>query len=157
VNRSAGEFGLIRSYENRPYLILNVDLAAKCPYTAAEFVYDGKTNLRLDRLALDGDPGNEPFAFPAKLRVMRGLPIKDMTVGEGVAANLDLPSVIARATIVRAVVNRVGSPGRVEIPGLAGVDWDHVRENDRKYAKALRDLVPPYVRPAPARRVSRKP
>ena len=157
AKRNANEFALIRSYETSPYLILNVDLAAKCPYTAAEFVYDGRTGLRLDRLALDGDPGNESFAFPAKLRVMRELPIKDLTVDDDVAANLDLTSVIAQATIVRAVLNRVGSPGRNEIPGLVGVDWDHVRENDRKYAKALRDLLSPSLRPDPARRVSRKP
>ena len=68
AKRNAGEFALIRSYETRSSLILNVDLAAKCPYTSAEFVCDGRTGLRLDRLALDGGPGNEPFALPAKLR-----------------------------------------------------------------------------------------
>ena len=52
---------------------------------------------------------------------MRELPIKDLTVGEDVAANIDLTSVIAQATIVRAIVNRVRSPGRIEIPGLVGL------------------------------------
>jgi hypothetical protein len=54
--------------------------------------------------------------------------------------------VVARAAVVRSVVNKASRPGPINIPGLTGVDCYRVKENDNKFAKALRDLVPPSLR-----------
>jgi hypothetical protein len=59
---------------------------------------------------------------------------------------VNLNMVLDRACLVRAVVNKAGPPGPTKIPGLTGVDWDRVRENDKKFAKALKGLVPPSLR-----------
>lgn len=146
VKRNINEFEFIRMFQGKPYLTINIDLTKTCPYTEAAFVRDGITFLRLDRLTFNGALGDEPFAFPARLRLTRALPVKNVTADKQITAFPSVAAVLERATLVRAVISRAGPPGPIDIPGLSGVNWDRVRENDKKFARAIRDLVPPSLR-----------
>jgi hypothetical protein len=142
VKRNASEFELIRFFENRPYLTINIDLAKKCPYTEASVIHEGITYLRRDRLILNDRLGDELFVFPAKQLFTQGLPVSNVREDADVASALNLTDVLTRASIVRAVVKKAGPSGPINIPGLSGVNWDRVRVNDKKFAKSLRLLVP---------------
>ena len=146
LKSNTSEFGFIRKVRDQPFLKINIDLTKTCPYTEAAFVRDGITYLCFDRLTLNDAPADETFAFPAKQRLTRLLPVIDVTANKEIAAIPDMAAVVGRATLVRAVVNKAGPPGPVDIPGLSGVDWDRIRENDKKVANALRALVPPSLR-----------
>jgi hypothetical protein len=146
VKRNSSKYRLLRCFEDKPYLALEVDLTKDSPYTAASFIYDGRTYLCLDRIILNGAPRDEPFTFPSRRRLSRGLPFKDVTGDKEWAASPNSAAVIARALIVRSVLDTAGPPELIHIPGLTGVDWNRVKENDRKFGKVLRDLVPPSVR-----------
>ncbi len=142
---------MIRTFENNPSLTVDVDLTKECPYTSAAFISDGVTYLCLDRLAKNGALGDEPFAFPTKDQLTRRFPVKDVTAVTDSGVSSDMNMVIGRAAVVRSVVNKARPSGPINIPGLSGVDWDRVKENDRKFAKALRDLIPPSVQADPTR------
>jgi hypothetical protein len=146
VRGKAGIFRLSRRYEDGVNLTLNVDTSKPCPYTATTLAWNGVTMMCLDRLILNAPLGDELFEFPVKERLGRGLPLKEATTDENPAANLRMTEVIGRAYAVRAVVNQMRPPAAPDVPGPGGVDWATVRENDRKYAKALRELVPPSLR-----------
>jgi len=141
VKRNTRQFELIRNYEKKAYLTLDVNLAKECPYTAVTFVQGGTSFFRLDALALNGALGDEWFAFPAKERLARELPLKDVTAVEDLAAIHSTAAAVGRACMVRWVFNKPGPPGPRDIPGLQGVDWDRVKRDDKKYANALRHLV----------------
>lgn len=139
-------YELIRNFQGRSRLTLNVDPTKNCPYTAADFTENGVSYLRFDRLSLNGSPGKEPFVFPAKERLTQRFPVKVVTGQEDFVAGSKLSEILGRAIAVRAFVNRDVPPASIKVPDIPGVDWDRVRQNDKKLAKALRELVPPSVR-----------
>ena len=150
TGRSTREFEVVRNFKSKPYIILNVNLTKECPYTAAAIAYDGKIYLRLDWIVLNGETGEEPFAFPGRSRLPQGLPVEEVIGDLKLGEIADREKVLGRASAVRSVVNKTSPIGPTYIPGLDEVDWDRVRENDKKYAKIFRDLVPPSLRAAPS-------
>jgi hypothetical protein len=147
--RNACEFKLIRSHVeglHEAQLAVNVDLTKACPYTAVGLAYDGDVVFRFDRLVLNEELRAEAFAFPTKEQLSRGLPINDVTMDDGLLATLQTSMIVARASLARAFVNSARPPGPIDLPRLVGVDWNRVKENDRKYSKTLREILPPILR-----------
>ena len=146
ATRGPNEFELIRTFPGtRHSQTFQVDLIRECPYAAAAFSYDGVTPLCFDRLILNHTLGDGNFSFPTKRRLRGAVPVKDITADPERAKEVNWDYVFRRAAVVRGAINRAGPPGAPEIPGLA-LDWDRVRKNDKRYAKALRDLVPATLR-----------
>lgn len=124
-----------------------VDLFNKCHYTSVAFVCDGRIDLCLDNIGFNVPIEDDLFAFPAKERLGRSLPpIKQVTAAIGLREVRDAASVVSRAGVVRAVVNRRGGTGPLKIPGLSDLEWDGIKANDKLYSKALRELIPPSLR-----------
>ena len=143
VRRGTNEFQLISDVDGSRFLTIGVDLTKNCPYTEASFFWESDTYFSLSRLAMNRPLDNELFAFPPRSRLPRDLPVKVIGPDESTpASSVLINAAIARATVVRSVADRAGSPAPIDIPGLADVNWYHVRENDRKFAKALKELVP---------------
>jgi hypothetical protein len=146
VKRNTSQFELVTNFDKSGYLKIDIDLSKKCPYTEAALVDEGVTVLRLDRIALNSALGDEPFTFPSKQRLTRALPVKDVTTEKDAAALRDLSAVVGRGFFVRAVMNSNAPSRLITIPELQGLDLDRVRENDKKFARALQGLVPPRLR-----------
>jgi len=142
VKRNVAEFRLIRGYEDTPVLTVNIDQAKDCPYTEVTFACNGITYMCLDRLALNDSQNDEPFGFPSKHSLIQALPVREVAAGGKSGDNGNISAVIERAAFARAVVNSASPPGPLDLPGPLLVNWDRVRENDKKYSKVLRGLVP---------------
>jgi hypothetical protein len=136
------KYALIKQSNDHTKIYFEMDLARRCPCTSVTFTMDGSTFLCLDKIVLDGPLDDEQFAFPAKELLARELPIRDVTADEDFAKIRDTAEIVGRAAIVRSVMYQVGSQAAINIPGLSGVDWERVREDDKKLSKALRELVP---------------
>jgi hypothetical protein len=143
VATGGNTYRLSRSLNDGGMFYSRLDLGRKFPYESAAFAFRGSVVLGLDRIALDGVLDDGAFSFPSKGRLTRKLPVRDVTREEDPAKVLDIVSVATRAAVVRSVVNRSKSPEALKIPGLSGVDWDRVKENDEKLSKALKEFVPP--------------
>jgi len=100
--------------------------------------------LCLDRLILNRTLEDEDFSLPTKRRLSRVVRVKDVT--SDFEHGEELNRVLDRAMVVRAILNRPAATRPDQVSALPGVDWKRVRESDAKYAKALRDLVPPKLR-----------
>jgi hypothetical protein len=146
IKHSASHFELVANFDKTRYLKIGIDLTKKCPYTEAALVDDGITGVRLEKIALNSAVADEPFTFPEKQRLTQALPVKDVTGEKDPAAMRDLTAVIMRAFFIRSVLNTVPPSRLVSIPELQGLDLDHVRENDKKFARTLQGLVPPSLR-----------
>jgi hypothetical protein len=148
VRLDANVFQLVRSVGDEPVFVIDVDPARKCPYTRAAFGASGTTKFCMNRLNLDSPTGGEPFAFPTKEQLGRAMPVTTVTGQEGIATMRITNALMERAAAVRSVVNRVGPGEAIPLRGLSDVDFNRVRDNDKKYAKALRELIPPSLREA---------
>jgi hypothetical protein len=149
IRLDANVFQLVRSVGDEPVFAIDVDPARKCMYTRAAFTASGTTKFCMNRLHLDSPTGDEPFAFPTKERLSRAMPVTTVTGQEGIATMRITNALMERAAAVRSVVNRVGPGEAIPLRGLSDVDFNRVRDNDKKYAKALRELIPPSLREAP--------
>jgi hypothetical protein len=144
VKRNASEFVLTRKFNNGYGLTFNVDLTQQCVYTAATVSCGDKAFLALDRLILNHRLEDEDFWFPTKRQLSRVVRLKDVT--SDIVHGDDLNRALDRAMVIRAILNRPAATEPDHVSALPGVDWDRVRESDAKYAKALRDIVPPKLR-----------
>jgi hypothetical protein len=142
VKRTSSKFELLRDFQNEPYYKIKIDLNKVCSYTEATFFDQGSIFLCLDKLTLNGAVDDEAFEFPAKLRLPRGLPLKHVRSDDDDAAMRIMIFDVTQASIVRSVVNRAGRSGPINIPELSSIDWDRARQNDKKFSKALKALVP---------------
>jgi hypothetical protein len=123
-------------------LIANVDLDRPSPFTRIEMREEGMDEpiICLEKIVLDGNLGDKDFAFPSKARLAELLPLVDGS-DDTLFNDLTSWSLIMRASYGRLAILVPEWRAAIDPNNEAKVDWDKVRENDRKYSKALRELI----------------
>lgn len=119
-----------------------INMSNKCKYNDARFSWNGTTILNIDRIAVDDIIDENMFEFPSKRYLTQNLSFKDQSKLEGPEQLRDLGNIVARAFMIRSFVNQNEGAEAPKIPGIQNLNWDHVRSNDRKYSRSLRDLIP---------------
>ena len=147
VKRNEGSYKLVRHEEEGSTIRIDVRLNANPPYTAIDFAEGGapKPFLGIDKLAINGALKDEMFAFPEKDRLARTMTVRDVA-GDGVLKSLGALALVTRAAVVRTAVNHPESRARIKHPELLGVDWERVKQNDKRFSKILKTLVPQGLR-----------
>jgi hypothetical protein len=135
-------YRLALTSERGSTLIANVDLDRSCPFTRIEMREKGMDEpaFCLEKIILDGDLGDKDFAFPSKARLAETLPLVDYS-NDTLLNNAASWALISRATYGRLAILDPQWRAALDPGNVAKVDWDKVRENDRKYSKALRELI----------------
>jgi len=142
VREGEGRYVLIRK-EDKAYKRLHVDLSRSAPILAYETSTSvgGPPGRCLDRIIVNGALDDSEFAFPPLDGLAGTLKVRE--VEDGLWSTSGALNDLMRTYYVRETLHEPKSRRGVITPLLAGVRWSRVEENDERYAKRVRDLIPP--------------
>lgn len=174
VRVGEGKYRLVSGEGPRGYLVSLIDRSREQPFTGLMVTLPGDDEpmLCVDTIVVDGELGDEEFAFPGKERLAEGIDVRAWP-DDGGEEVVNAAGSVLRACYIRLAALRPelreagprrpgepqvsirargpGAPGPEQLPDLTKIDWEKVRANDRKYSKALKAAIPPGFRsPAPA-------
>ncbi len=145
VRTGEGTYRLTRTSNSGNCYVFSIDRSAKNPFQKIELVmgHTNKVRLCLDKIVIDEPLGDEQFAFPSKERVAEKITVKNWSGDHLLEAIKELGS-ITRVYYARMAVKQSevrDAPGLVNLYGLSKIDWEAIRENDRKFSQSIKDLV----------------
>ena len=138
--------------EKGSHLTASVNLARNCPFERLEITpKNGEESFfAIEKIAVDEEIGDERFAFPPKSRLAEIMPVKELNLDAPFFTRLDTSARLMRTIFVRQAANHPELRDAIKVPGIVEIDWEKVRENDRKYSKPLRDLLQTDTHPSSA-------
>lgn len=139
-----GKYRLTRTSNGGNFYIFHIDTSMKQPFQKVELVMGntGKVRFCVDKIVVDGLLGDEVFEFPTKERLAEKIQVKEWS-NEGILQAIEGLGSFTRTFYVRAAANLPeyrDSPNLINLFGLAKIDWEEIKKNDKKYSQALKDL-----------------
>ena len=136
-------YRLFRTDEQGGTVVYSIDRAGKQPIESIRaFGKDGhEATLTIDRVVVDGPLKDEEFRFPDKTRLAENIDVHDWP-GDGLLETFGEVAVMMRAFQARKGANHPGLRHSIRFPGFRRIDWDEVRENDRKFSAVLKEFLP---------------
>lgn len=137
------EYRVTRTTEKGNSWVATIDPKELCPFSRIELIEHGNTNviISINSICINGTLKDDQFAFPRKELLAEHIGVVD-SPGEGSQKHLNgMP--LMRACYVRAAATNPELREAIKLPGLSGIDWDRVKENDKKLSQVLRDFLAP--------------
>ncbi len=126
--------------------VYHFDLSRPCPVTRIEmFDKEEKEPNGFFDLALNEVVKDDEFVFPDEKSLADVIAVKALPANNFLATAGGLFASM-RACYVRMAAHHKAARDSLKFPGLVGIDWNRVEQNDAKYAQALRDLIPKAAR-----------
>jgi outer membrane lipoprotein-sorting protein len=128
--------------DDKTYRRLRVDRRGPTPVIRYETASSpgGPPTYGIDRMIVNGALDDSEFTFPPLDKLAGSLKVRD--VKDGLFSEADAMNVLMRIYYVRQKLHEPKSDRGVITPLLAGVHWSRVEENDERYAKLVRALIP---------------
>ena len=136
-------YRLFRTDEQGGTIVYSIDGTKKQPVESirAFSKESHEANLAIDRVVVDGPLKDEEFRFPDKARLAENIDVHDWP-GDGLLETFGEVAVMMRAFQARKGANHPGLRHSIRFPGFRRLDWDEVRENDRKFSAVLKEFLP---------------
>ena len=150
----ADTFRLTYTTQKESRLTAWINRAKSCPFERVEITHKGdkKPILAIEKIEVDLEIPEERFSFPSISRLESIMPVKDLQPNDSYIAKFGVGARCARTAYIRQMANHPELRDAIKIPGVVEIDWEKVRENDRKFAKPLRELLQSYDQPTIAPR-----
>jgi hypothetical protein len=126
------------------YLRSRVDLTRACPFTTLEYADgpDADPHFCIDKVVVNGELDPAEFAFPSKERMADKVSVRYVS-GENEFSQLEAASHVTGLLSVRDRLHKPALHRGWLVPAMMGVRWSRVMENDKAYAKLLKEIIPP--------------
>jgi hypothetical protein len=137
------KYRLTRTTERGNFWVASIDLEESCLFTKIELIEQGCTEsfLCINKICINGIIKDDQFAFPKKERLAERISVIDLP-DDGLQKHLNAMTLM-RASYARAAAAQPGLREAIKPPVFSGIDWDRVKENDKKISQVLRDILAP--------------
>jgi hypothetical protein len=150
------QFILIKK-RKKLYLRSRVDLGRACPFTTLEYSdgADADPLFCIDRVVVNGELRPAEFIFPSKEKMAAKVNVRDVNA-ESSFNQLEAMSHVPALLSMRDRLHKTALHRGLVVPALMGVRWGRVAENDKTYAKLLKEAIPPGPAHSLAGRLAKK-
>ncbi|SIO58929.1 hypothetical protein SAMN05444166_5863 [Singulisphaera sp. GP187] len=139
-----GKYRLTQITERGNSLVASVDMSVACPFQKLEII-DNKqhfTPICIDKILLNTPVVRDPFRFPSKETLAERITVREWP-SNGLVEKLTGWALMMRACSIRVGARDSELRQTLRFPGFSTVDWEKVKENDKKFSRALRELLAP--------------
>jgi hypothetical protein len=119
------------------FCVATFDASRPSACTKLDLVKQGDEQpfLSIDKISIDGEIPVKHFTFPSKDQLSSKVKVQELLI-DGYLTYSQAVALVLRAATVRSAVH---DPKLRD--AIKEIDWDQVKENDKTYSKALRELL----------------